>query len=529
MVAMTVTETLRRNKAFVVFGLLAVVVSGLVIRPTPAVPTPYPVLVLPDGTVINTAAYPHLDATQIGLFNWLREAIMSLATEDFTGMPQMLTHYCLAFMVYALATLFETTPGYRTDYYRAWHEQMIAKMNSSFIEDQEWNSIGFNNATLWGSLAGFRGPANIMWTGHYAMIMALYERFFRNGNYNIELQSYLDQFEHTMTHTQYGIPNAGGLWNCGLIACEPYIVFVQCNSIPQWTMKMADSLWNTTYFNACDYGIDWIMANMTDDHGCFIDGYYVLELPEEWHYLTQRYRGIGPSWLPPPVNHTAENSYGVGWSLMLYDTYRPDIVSQMYPNYVNSYVRHMYPDYAYVMGAYSYPSNFGVLEILGSVFGLPCTKEVGDWALQRKLMNYVFAPWPLRWDGYECYFDCSALGADLGSLLTMVDNGFYIWATTPVLMKNLATARPSSFFNEPYISSTTGNGLFVHQAVYDPAVDAFVLTVTAHEAATLTFSNFPGVQGIQSASGPIPAGWWSQVGSQMTLSLPPGVWNLAVY
>jgi hypothetical protein len=34
-VAMTATETLRRNKAFLVFGLLAIVVSGLVIHPAP--------------------------------------------------------------------------------------------------------------------------------------------------------------------------------------------------------------------------------------------------------------------------------------------------------------------------------------------------------------------------------------------------------------------------------------------------------------------------------------------------------------
>jgi hypothetical protein len=96
-------------------------------------------------------------------------------------------------------------------------------------------------------------------------------------------------------------------------------------------------------------------------------------------------------------------------------------------------------------------------------------------------------------------------------------------------MKDLAKPRPQSFFDLPYISSTTGNGLFVHQATYDETNHAFVLTVNAHEAAALTFSNFPNVQGIQSATGPIPAGWWSQNGNQMTLQLPPGVWNLVIY
>ena len=526
---MTATEILRRNKAFLTFGLLAIIISGLVVRPTAPIDVSYPVITLPDGRAFNTAAYPHLDTVQIGLYNWFRDLILNLDTEDFTGIPSIFTQYILAFSVDAMATLFETTPGYRTDYYRAWQEQMIAKMNSSWMEEHEWNMMGFNNVTQWGQTAGYRGPGNIMWTGHYAMMMALYERFFRTGKYSTELQSYLNQFNHTMTYDMAGYLHTGGFWNCGMIVCEPYIVFVQCNTIPQWTMHMTDAMWNTTYSAAYEYGVNWLTQNMVDDHGCFIDGYFVIELPPEWHAMTTTYGGIGPAMLEPPVNHTAENSYGVGWALMLFDSYEPSITNQMYDDYVASYVRHMYPDYAYLSAAYSYPGKFGTSDILADMFGLTCTKEVGDWALHRKLMNFVYDPWPIRWNGYSCYFDSSALPMGLGTMLVMVNNGFYVWASTPVLMKDLAKPRPPSFFNLPHISSTTGNGLFVHQATYDETNHVFVLTANVHESATLTFSNFPSVQGIQSATGPIPAAWWSQNGSQMTLELPPGVWNLVMY
>lgn len=521
-------ELIQRNKALTVFAVLAVVISGFVIRPAPSTPIAYANIVLPDGRSVNTALYPHLTAEQIGIFNYFRDVIMALETEDFTGIPKLFTHYMLAFSVYTMATLFEVTPGYRTDYYRAWQEQMIAKMNSSWIEEFEWNRFGFNDTSLFGEVAGYRGPGNIMWTGHYAMMMALYERFFRNGRYNTELTWYMDQFNHTMTYDKLDNPHVGGYWNCGMIVCEPYIVFVQCNSIPQWTMTMVDSLWGTQYRDAYSYALNWLMENMIDDHGCFIDGYYVTAPPENWTYLPDRFLGIGPARLGGSVNHTNENGYGIAWALMLINSYKPSIPAQMYSEFETSYVRHMYPDMSYALAAYSYPDRFGAMDMLANMYTFPCAKEMGDWPLHRQLANFLFSPWPFRWRGYQGYFDLSALSSlGLEEMLTLPINFDYVWGTTPTTMKDLSVPKPASYFALPYISSTTGRGLFVHQAYYDDAIDAFILTVNAHEQSTITFSNYPGVQGVQSSYGPLSS--WTQNDTNMTLTLPPGVWNLVVY
>ena len=63
-----------------------------------------------------------------------------------------------------------------------------------------------------------------------------------------------------------------GRWGCGLIPCEPYIVFVQCNSIPFYTMRLYDALHGTNYQDVTLAGIDWWQKHMTDENGVQIDG-----------------------------------------------------------------------------------------------------------------------------------------------------------------------------------------------------------------------------------------------------------------
>jgi hypothetical protein len=102
---------------------------------------------------------------------------------------------------------------------------------------------------------GFRGPANIMWTGHYALMLALYERSFNTGLMTDELTWFIEDWNTSMTTDGFGNPKDGGIWGVGLVPCEPFFVFTQCNSIPIATTELYDSLFGTEFMPIWDFGM----------------------------------------------------------------------------------------------------------------------------------------------------------------------------------------------------------------------------------------------------------------------------------
>ena len=90
--------------------------------------------------------------------------------------------------------------------------------------------------------------------------------------------------------------------------------------------------------------------------------------------------------------------------------------------------------------------------------------------------------------------------------------------------------KPDSYFtNAPFISSTDKTeGLFVYQAYYDTDKEAFILTLETNEITSLTFDNFPNVQGVYSKSGEFDSSSWVQDGNQMVLTLQPGTYSFVI-
>ena len=57
-------------------------------------------------------------------------------------------------------------------------------------------------------------------------------------------------------------------------------------------------------------------------------------------------------------------------------------------------------------------------------------------------------------------------------------------------IKDLTDARPTGFWDYPYISAADDDSIWVYQAEWDPVKEGFVLNVKVDQAETLTFSNF---------------------------------------
>jgi hypothetical protein len=206
-----------KNKLFTCFLIMTMIVAG---STSVLSPTQYPNPQLPTISVAGNGSfdlntYPVLDRRVIGLVNLFRDYykvtdLSNASVNDLSMLPPFMTQYFLAFTTYGMAMIADSTPGYRTDYYTDIFHKLIAMMNSSAMEQLEWIRPDFSN-TSYSSLGnGFRGPTNIMWTGHYTLMELLYYSVFRDDRYNNEIKSYMDQWNTSLTSST--LWNGSPLW-----------------------------------------------------------------------------------------------------------------------------------------------------------------------------------------------------------------------------------------------------------------------------------------------------------------------------
>jgi len=453
-----------------------------------------------------------------------------------------LAHYVLAFMTYATSTLFETTPGYRTDYYRSFAYDLIKRMNTTedewgtnSVEYWEWTHPEYNyNTYYWPNatdpsglyIGGFRGPANIMWTGHYTLMMTLYERNFHTGEMTDEITWFIDDWNNSLLTDGFGNPKDGGIWGVGLIPCEPYIVFAQCNSIPIFCTEIYDNLYGTNYRPMWDYGLNFINTVMQNQYGLFIDGYYVSR-PTSTYYNPDRL----PATIPGPQQDLylrdgtpKVSSYCDAWALDFLEYTQPEETAHDYPIFLQHFRKDLSGDMMYIVDTYTNTKGFGTFDILGSLFTLSLAKQRGDFVTRDRVLNFLMSLFNKVWsdDGRMMYVDTSSLEPFLESVLSFG----YIWAKMPVTIRDLGDARPTDFWNYPYISAADDDYIWVYQAQWDPEKQGFILNVRVDQTATLTFSNFQS-QPTAYLHG-VPLTTLTASGSDFTLTLEPGIYQIVI-
>ncbi|MHA1928049.1 MAG: linalool dehydratase/isomerase domain-containing protein, partial [Candidatus Thorarchaeota archaeon] len=449
-----------------------------------------------------------------------------------------------AFMDYTASFLFETTPGYRTDYYREFAYDLIKRMNTTIedwgndsIEYKEWSHPSYSYdehyypndpeapSTIF--TGGFRGPANIMWTAHYALMMSLYERSFNTGEMTDEITWYIDDWENSLTTDGFGNPQAGGIWETGLIPCEPYIVFVQCNTIPLTATRLYDNMYDTTYYDdgMWDYGIDFMNTVMQDEYSLFMDGYYV-DAPMAALYESTRYNAIpGPAL--SQYSSTAQckvSSYCDGWALAFFEYTQPEETRNDYPIFLEHFMKDVDQDMAYIIDTYNNPGGFGVYDILGTLFTMQLAKQLGDYSTRDRIAEFFYSSYNKVWspDGRTMHYDTTSLEPFFQSVASFG----HIWGQAPVSIKDITDARPTDFWNYPFISQADDDSIWIYQAEWDPEKEAFILNIGVDQQATLVFSNFDSVPTAY-ASG-ISLGELTAIGSDYALTLSPGNYQIVI-
>lgn len=526
-----------KNKLFAFLLILTIVISGstFVLAPTQSPGSQLVTINVPGKGDFDLNAYPYLDRRVIGLVNLFRDYyrvtdLSNSSVNDLSMLPSIFTHYFLAFTTYGMAKIADSTPGYRTDYYKEIFHKLIAMMNSSAMKQHEWFNPGFSDQTYSSLGNGFNGPTNIMWTGHYTLMELFYYSLFHDDRYNAEIQKYLDQWNSSLTSSTLwdGSPSGGlGRWGTGLIPCEPYIVFVQCNSIPFYTMRLYDNLHSTNYQKASLPGIEWWQKNMVDMNGIPIDGYYVAQ-PLDKHKgqggSDQTYPGYAET---KGISAPKVSAYGTAWIIMLYKGMgMTALADKLYSSWKQQFVHYSSSDTAYVVESYYYPHEFGVYDLVSNLFAYFCSAEMGDSVLNNKLENWFYSPFEGSWRGDKYMFDTSILGSQ-SSFAFPVINFAWAWAHSESTLGDLMRERDDAYFEYPFIKDeSTKEELFINQAYYDSSRGAFILTVEAANYTALTFENFPNVQGVYTSQGAYTG--WTQNGSKMALTLNPGVYSFVI-
>jgi hypothetical protein len=500
---------LKESKFFVCAIIATVLLAGVTFGnlPTPAAPTGIQVV---NGITYNFASYPALNREQLAIFNYLDSIVTHQAYDSWNGWYadqfHGLLHYVIAFLMYVASGLFESTPGYRTEYYQNFSWSLLQKMNTSVgnnsIEYLEWNHPDYKynqywypnaenpNASIDVYTGGFRGPANIMWTGHYGLMEALHERNFNDGRALIELTWFIHDWNNTLTTDGRGNAQAGGIWKIGLIPCEPYIAFVNCNSIPIFATYLYDDLYGTNFMPEWDSGLNFSNTVAQDEYGLFTNGYYVQE--------PLGYQQPSSGALQPFPGNTIDRLTGDGkpsvsgyitaWSLMFLEAIQAQETIHDYPIFLDAYGRDISGDKLCILGSYRHPESFGVTDMLANLMTMPLTNQRGDFVTGQRIRNFLYSSFNKVWsaDGRKMWYDAMSLIPFLQAPLTAA----WLWGTTPAVIRDLASARPAQFWNYPYISQADDNSIWVYQAMWDSSKSAFVLNIGVDQTATLKFSNF---------------------------------------
>ncbi len=537
------SQILKQNKFVVTILVISIVFAGMTFGNIPP-PSQTMSSQTINGVTFNFADYNSLTREQLAVFNYFDRLTTNQAYNEFEGWYTDgwlagWRHYFTAFLTYFMSTLFETTPGYRTTQYQDFTHTLIKKMNTTMaeygndsIEYWEWGRSSYpdyyfpdptNSSGVY--VGGYRGPANIMWTAHYALMLALYERSFNTGEMTDELTWYVEDWNNSLTTDGMGNPKEGGIWGVGLIPCEPQFVFVNCNAIPIFATELFDNLYGEGYMESdmWKYGLNYLNNVMQDEHDLF--SYVAVVSPtlgaEE-----------DPDTVYPYVRSDdlglVVSGYGTSWALMFLEYTQESDTIQDYPVFLDVYGRDVSNDQMYVAGSYRYPEQFAdITSVLGSLFTLPLANQRGDQRTVDRLWNFWLGSSNAVWSSDNRALHYEGSMASVIQALEPVLTGLCTWGTIPITTRDLADARSSDFWDAPYISSADDDNIWVYQAEWDPVKEGFILNIEVDQTATLTFSNFDSLP-IAYRGGSQFAQLEAAGGGDYTLSLEPGLYHLVL-
>ena len=164
--------------------------------------------------------------------------------------------YPLAFIGYAVSFIVYKTPGYRE-----LAINIVDNVIQRLLEEHQYEYI----ENYWKDLKSFPDPVyveNIMYSGHLAMLIALYESI--SGNFKYSESGWFfkwngeKRFHYNTTLLMNAILRQVKKDETGGVACEPNSIFVICNNHHRIAYQIYDAIHKTNYSQTNDKWEDWL-------------------------------------------------------------------------------------------------------------------------------------------------------------------------------------------------------------------------------------------------------------------------------
>jgi hypothetical protein len=265
-----------------------------------------------------------------------------------------------------------------------------------------------------------------------------------------------------------------------------------------------------------DYGLDYINHDLQDEYGLFRPSVAVSP-----------HIGSDEPLDSYPRPSEGSSSYITSWAMLFLEHHQENETMHDYPTLLEVYSKDIAGDQMYMMGSYVRPGSFTDTDtILGSLFTLALANQRGDLQTVQRLRNFWLGPCNKVWSADGRAFHYEGGVAALSRFLEPVLTGLGTWGTLPIYMRDLAEARPSGFWDWPYISAADDDSIWVYQAEWDSDKSGFILNIQVDQEATLTFSNFAAAPTAYSAGAILAE--LTATGDDYTLTLSPGSYHLVI-
>jgi hypothetical protein len=530
----------------------------------PGIPEPsYPIIATDEGPY-NLAEYSHVTSKQIGWSNHFRDLAFNQALDEFEGIKITLggqtlsigpgsdggLRYALAFTAYALSEFALKTPGYRY-YNQELLDRYIQKMQTVPVMAY-WNeSTGWQDGSYpWSynersyyqyTVDTFGVPpgdyyglnyTNIMYRGHWLLMMTMYNYLFNDTKYNANMTWQLDSLYDEMMNPLHPVQQHHKIPG---VPCEPSFLFSQCNSIQRLAFSISDNAISnisspTTYNNASKAMVEWEMNEGLNGKGLFLNGIDVVKYNLSQIPIYAALYNLGAN------SHVLDNDtgYGNGWTLAFMRGYNKSLADQMYPVFKQHHVvdEKLYSgilgNIAFVkedsdMPAFSSDLFQFAFSFVATGFGLIAAHEFGDLDTRDRIFNFFDKFLASGWNGNQYKYTAPLLEG-----LAFVANMMLFWSSLDdVSLTNFTERRSATFFNQPHISRVSDpTNIFINQAIYDESKTAFILTLTALRSGSITISNLNSSSKLFSP-GQTFSDWIFNSGN-LTINVEPGTYNFVI-
>ena len=381
---------------------------------------------LPRGIDLND--YPQLDRQEVGHLRYTDKIVRQdlddfrlLPSGDLYGLPKtggmqmsMASYrYSLAFMAYFLAIeQFHKVPA-NTGMIKPLLDRIIQKMQRKAVWDY-WASTSMvmphfepNFDRPYPSLRDPIKIKNIMYSGHLAQMIGLYEKLYADLKWSApgslvfawsDKEKYVYD-QNTLIKVIYdqfiNMPD-----HC--IQCEPNVCFPVCNQHPMLALMLYDQAHGTDYFGAAAPPmLDWMYkTGMVDAKTHEVAVLWLIKQQRRVVGSEIKFDSVLDHFSTPlsAIKLIKFNSSAIaGWNGAFLNVWQPDLVKRDYPFQVKSHVK--------VKGArLAYCVRDGLSDQLSTPFFALLAAEMGDLSLRDKLMNWSERQYKATWDKEGGYY-----------------------------------------------------------------------------------------------------------------------------